>query len=67
MVEVVALHGSLLWFGSEQNGQGGRIRTCDLLVPSQERCRAALRPESWTIQQDSNLRPPGPQPGALVH
>src|SRR6202011_4608164 len=29
-----------------QSGQGGRIRTYDLLVPSQERCRAALRPES---------------------
>ena len=45
MVEVVASHSRLLRFGSEQNGQGGRIRTCDLLVPSQERCRAALRPE----------------------
>ena len=60
---MVASSGSTLG----KSGQGGRIRTCDLLVPSQERCRAALRPEIWTIQQDSNLRPPGPQPGALVH
>jgi hypothetical protein len=45
LVEVVASHGTLLWLGS-QNGQGGRIRTCDRLVPSQERCRAALRPVS---------------------
>ena len=44
-VEVVVPHGRLLWFDFKQNGQGGRIRTCDLLVPSQERCRAALRPE----------------------
>ena len=46
LVEVVASHGTLLWFRVRQNGQGGRIRTYDLLVPGQERCRAALRPES---------------------
>ena len=46
LVEVVASHGTLLWFGSKQIGQGGRIRTYDLLVPGQERCQAALRPES---------------------
>jgi hypothetical protein len=45
-VEVVASHGRLLLFELGQNGQGGRIRTCDLLVPGQERCQAALRPES---------------------
>ena len=41
---IVASHGSLLLFDRE-SGQGGRIRTYDLLVPSQERCQAALRPE----------------------
>ena len=46
LVEVVASHGTLLWFRVRQSGQGGRIRTYDLLVPGQERCRAALRPES---------------------
>jgi hypothetical protein len=41
---VVTSHGSLLLFDRE-SGQGGRIRTYDLLVPSQERCQAAPRPE----------------------
>jgi hypothetical protein len=45
-VEVVASHCGLLWFDFRQSGQGGRIRTYDLLVPSQERCQAAPRPES---------------------
>ena len=29
------------------NGRGDRIRTCDHLVPNQERYRAALHPEIW--------------------
>ena len=55
------------------NCRGDRIRTCGRLVPNQERYRAALHPEyyaegdTWKLsgRQDSNLRPPGPKPGAL--
>ena len=55
-VEVVASHGRLLWFGFMQSGQGGRIRTYDLLIPSQERCQAALRPGEPVSELDGRLR-----------
>ena len=42
-----AIHGENRKRGEkERNGRGGRIRTCDILLPKQARYQAALRPET---------------------
>jgi hypothetical protein len=56
-VVVVAPHGTLLCLDTEV-GQGGRIRTYDLLVPSQERCRTAPRPDIFRkLDHPAGLEP----------
>src|SRR5690606_20740429 len=40
----------------QQTGRGGRIRTCDILLPKQARYRAALRPERREFYLDGCIR-----------
>jgi hypothetical protein len=63
---VIASHDTppVLWLDELVRAVGFEPTTSWFQARSAAGLRYALK--SWTIQQDSNLRPPGPQPGALL-
>jgi hypothetical protein len=69
-VVVLVSHASLLFVCSPKvvRAVGFEPTTSWFQARSAARLRYALRTcfRNWTIQQDSNLPPPGPQPGALL-